>query len=114
MASQNAEPPLYVLVAHSTLPTQNPSQSSSTLVDPVIQYHFADDDPRALLPDFPGETVIVLDYHPDFSEGFSAQVLSGNSVVTGVQVKDATSGGESIANKNEKMHIIDLVSTQDW
>ena len=114
MASQNTGPPFYVLVSHSSLPTQHATgpQSPPTLVHPVIQYHFADDDPRALLPRFPGEKVIVLDHVPESPEGSSAQALSGNAVVTGVQVAETANVRENSTNENEKMYIIDLISTE--
>jgi len=115
MASQNTEPPFYVLVSHSALPTQHASgsQSPPTLVHPVIQYHFADDDPRALLPRFPGEKVIVLDHDMDSSRGSSAQAISGNAVVTGVQVSETANVREGSTNGKEKIYIIDLISNDN-
>lgn len=120
MASPEPEPPYYILVSHSPLDSQN---TSSTLSHPVVQYHYADDSPLALLPHTPDEHVLVLDYTDLTSSGVdSASVptvksISRNLAVTGVKVSEApgaaTAHEELQINRNDKMYIVETCTTTE-
>ncbi|KAI0348618.1 hypothetical protein BDW22DRAFT_109779 [Trametopsis cervina] len=85
-SSQNSsEPPFYILVSHS-LTAPFSAGPSTTLSHPVIEYHFADDSPKDLLPRTPGEQVVVLDYDVSHSAVPTAQSFSPALAVKGVKM----------------------------
>ncbi|OCH96483.1 hypothetical protein OBBRIDRAFT_743164 [Obba rivulosa] len=110
--SSLAEPPFYVLVSHRQ-PSAEPSiPTSSTLSHPTIEYHYADDAPHSLLPQFPGEHVIVLDCDPAHSVHANAKSLSSELAVTGLRVTDPPGAGvaHEQPNRNGKMYIVETMT----
>ncbi|EIW86555.1 hypothetical protein CONPUDRAFT_46734 [Coniophora puteana RWD-64-598 SS2] len=107
------QPPYYILYAHSSLQaTSNPS--STALSHPVIEYRFADDSPRSLLPRHPDEHVIVLQY--DTSATINPTLHSTSSVLAATAVKCVAArgaGADDEIAKNENMYILDLTSPSD-
>ena len=105
MASPETKPPFYILVSHSPLDSQ---ATSSTLSHPVVQYHYADDSPLALLPHTPDEHVLVLDYTDQVP---TVKSISRFLAVTGVKVSEAPGAAaaheELQINRNEKMYIVE-------
>ncbi|KAI0335350.1 hypothetical protein GY45DRAFT_1317292 [Cubamyces sp. BRFM 1775] len=103
-----ADPPYYVLIAHSQS-LSNPAQPPSTsLSHPVIEYHYADDPPKSLLERSPGEHVLVLDFDPSRPGSPTVKSLSPDLAVSAVKVVDAPGAavaGES-ASSNNNMYVI--------
>ncbi|KLO07572.1 hypothetical protein SCHPADRAFT_836480 [Schizopora paradoxa] len=104
--------PYFIMLSQSTMPLAGENPSTSSLVHPVIQYHFADDNPHDILPRYDGESVIILDYErgrvPPLVES-----ASKNIAVTGIKVTDAPpssvpSDGET--RRNDNMFIIETIS----
>jgi hypothetical protein len=89
--------PHYVLVSSSSGVQPTPAAGSVTpvLSHPVLQYHYTNDSPLSLLPRFPDEQVLVLDYDPLNPSYARAQSISGNSAVTGIKVTDAPGAGSA-------------------
>lgn len=56
-------PPYYILLSHSPFVARD-HQHSNALTHPIIEYHYQDDSPLALLPQQQGEQVVVLDFDP--------------------------------------------------
>ncbi|KAJ8495884.1 hypothetical protein ONZ51_g1493 [Trametes cubensis] len=103
-----ADPPYYVLIAHSQS-LSNPAQPPSTsLSHPVIEYHYADDAPDTLLARSPGEHVLVLDYDPARPGSPTVKSLSPDLAVSAVKVVDApgaaVAGEPALSNNN--MYVI--------
>jgi len=81
------------LISQSRLPaavsTDSPATSSASgLLQPKIEYHFADDSPQALLPTTEDETVIILDYDPNSTSPLVAGSTDKSIAVTGVKYTD--------------------------
>ncbi|KAJ7275330.1 hypothetical protein B0H12DRAFT_983835, partial [Mycena haematopus] len=80
------------------------------LVHPIIQYHYKDDSPLALLPQ-PAEHVLVLDYDPDTSDPPTVQSISPSISVTGLRVEEAPGAAAAAADegvvRNDRMFIIE-------
>ncbi|KZT06893.1 uncharacterized protein LAESUDRAFT_812554, partial [Laetiporus sulphureus 93-53] len=108
--SCSEDPPYYVLVAHSS-PLSNPAPTSSSLSHPVIEYHYADDSPRALLPHYPGEHVLVIDYDPNRGSSPTVKSLSADVAVTGLRITDAPGADE--LNRNNKMYILETTAVPE-
>lgn len=103
-------PPLYVLL-QPNLPSA--SSAPATFVHPVIEYHFADDPPTALLPTSANESVLVLDYtSSDIIP--TVQSLHSGSAISNLRIVDApgvSSAKQSEPTINDKMYIIETVSS---
>ncbi|KAJ7169592.1 hypothetical protein C8R46DRAFT_1217272 [Mycena filopes] len=84
------------------------------LVHPAIHYHYADDNPRALIPAL-DEHVLILDYDPHSDAPPTVQSISPSISVTGVRVEEAPgAAAEGDAARNDRMFIIDTTtSAQD-
>ncbi|KAG7450333.1 uncharacterized protein BT62DRAFT_927648 [Guyanagaster necrorhizus] len=105
MAS-NKPPPYYILFSNSSL---SPAPST-TLGHPAIQYHYADDSLLSLLPQYPQEHVLLLDYDPSSSAPPAVKSISKNMSVTGLKIEDApgvAAVDESGTKRVEKMFIIE-------
>ncbi|EPT04256.1 hypothetical protein FOMPIDRAFT_1107706, partial [Fomitopsis schrenkii] len=97
-------PPYYILVSHnSALAT-----TSATLSHPVIEYHYADDSPHSLLPQYPDERILVIDYDPSRSSPPTAKSLSPDLSVTNVQV--AAAAGAGGVDEEHKMYILETMT----
>ncbi|KAJ7666408.1 hypothetical protein B0H17DRAFT_1089687 [Mycena rosella] len=99
------QPPHYILC--------NPN----AFVHPVIQYHYADDNPRALIP-HPAEHVLVLDYDPHTAAPPTVQSISPAICVTGLRVEEAPGAAAAAAddadpNRNDRMFIIETTPAHD-
>ncbi|KAJ3505098.1 hypothetical protein NLJ89_g7593 [Agrocybe chaxingu] len=108
------KPPFYVLLAHSTLSNLPAGAPSNTLGHPVIQYHYSDDAPLSLLPNQPGEHVLVLNYDPQ-SAPPTVQSISDNVVVTGLRLEEApgAAADESGVQRNDTMFIIETTGNDN-
>ncbi|TFK94284.1 hypothetical protein K466DRAFT_657816 [Polyporus arcularius HHB13444] len=111
-ASPSTDPPYYVLIAHSQS-LNNPSVPASTsLSHPVIEYHYADDPANSLLPQYPGEHVLVLDFDPARPASPTVKSLSADLVVSAVKVADAP--GAAVAGepalRNNSMYVIETMT----
>lgn len=107
------EPPRYVLVSHGTLAdgTAGAGAPSAALSHPIVQYHYADDAPLAVLPRFPGERVLVLDHDPNAEGAPSAKSISDALAVMAVKVTDAPGAGVLDDEPgNKKMYVIETMS----
>jgi hypothetical protein len=101
-----SHPPHYILFAHR----------ANALGHPAVQYHYADDNPAALLPASPDEHVLVLDHNPDSPHPPTVMSLSPKIAVTNIRIEDAP--GTSIdedgqIKASEKMHIIETSLADD-
>jgi hypothetical protein len=94
---QQHKVPHYVLVSTSSgaQPTTATGSVAPVLSHPVLQYYYANDSPLSLLPKFPDEQVLVLDYDPLNPPYTRAQSISGSSAVTGIKVTDAPGAGSA-------------------
>ncbi len=94
---QQHKVPHYVLVSSSTRtqPTTATGSKTPVLSHPVLQYHYANDSPLSLLPRYPDEQVLVLDYDPLNPSCTRAQSISGSAAVTGIKVTDAPGAGSA-------------------
>ncbi|KAH9835626.1 uncharacterized protein C8Q71DRAFT_858488 [Rhodofomes roseus] len=102
MAADN--PPYYILVSHS-----NPlATSSTTLSHPVIEYHYADDSPHSLLPQYPGERVLVIDHDPNRNASPVTKSLSSDISVTNVKITGAAVAGG--LEEEHKMYILETTT----
>jgi len=114
MSSSPNNPPFFVLVSQKQSPL---TAGPSSLIHPVIQYHYADDSPDAFLPGYPGEQVLVIDYDPAaaISSPPVVQSLSEAAAVSRVKVTDAPGAAiaakEDPVRRNEKMYIIETASS---
>ena len=97
-------PPYYILVSHNNAL----ATTSATLSHPVIEYHYADDSPHSLLPQHPGERVLVIDYDPNRNAPPTAKSLSADLSVTNVRV--AVAAGAGGADEEHKMYILETVT----
>ena len=107
-------PPHYILVSQSPLPsgpttTRLPYKS---FTHPLIEYHYADDLPHALLPQNPQEHVLVLDYDPTNATPPIAQSLSTDLAVLGVKATEAPASGSATDDnpnpkKNSQIYVIE-------
>ncbi|ESK98376.1 hypothetical protein Moror_126 [Moniliophthora roreri MCA 2997] len=105
MSTGTTEPPYYILFTES-------SSSSNTLGHPTIQYHYADDSPLSLLPQYPDEHVILLDYDP--ASSIPTVVSTSKSLaVTGLSIKEAPGAAASEEKHNDRMYIIETTSSID-
>ncbi len=106
------DPPYYILVSNSPVSSVTLSvPSSTTFSHPIIEYHYADDSPQGLLPQYPGEHVLVVDYNPDDHGSPAAHSLSADLAVTGLKVTEAPGAGvaESEAPKNTNMYVLETI-----
>ncbi|OBZ79214.1 hypothetical protein A0H81_00717 [Grifola frondosa] len=110
--TSTAEPPYFILIAHNQSTNISATPASTSLSHPTIQYHYADDDPRALLPQFPGEHVLVLDYDSAKSPSPTLKSLSADLAVTGLKVCDAPGAGvvEEECARNDKMYVLETTT----
>ena len=110
--SPPTDPPYYVLIAHSQSLNISSVPASSSLSHPVIEYHFADDPAQSLLPQYPGEHVLVLDYDPARPGTPTVKSLSADLVVSAVKVADAP--GAAVAGepalRNNNMYVIETMT----
>ncbi|CDO72317.1 hypothetical protein BN946_scf184977.g14 [Trametes cinnabarina] len=108
MTTPPANPPYYVLIAHSQSLSNPAAPPSTTLSHPVIEYHYADDPPNSLLPQQLGEHVLVLDYDPASPGPPTVKSLSSDLAVSAVKVVDAP--GAAVAGeralRNNNMYVI--------
>ena len=107
------DPPHYILVSNSPVSTGPLSvPSSTTFILPVIEYHYADDSPRGLLPQYPGEHVLVIDYNPNEQGIPVTHSLSADLAVTGLKVTEAPGAGvaENEAPKNTNMYVLETIA----
>ena len=106
------DPPYYVLIAHSQSLNNSSIPASTSLSHPVIEYHFADDPAQSLLPQYPGEHVLVLDYDPARPGTPTVKSLSADLVVSAVKVADAP--GAAVAGepalRNNNMYVIETMT----
>ncbi|KAH9946690.1 hypothetical protein B0H21DRAFT_822605 [Amylocystis lapponica] len=111
MASGDEAPPYYILISHNAL-LSSPVPASTSLSHPIIEYHYADDSPHSLLPQFPGEHVLVLDCHSPNRPLLTVQSLSTELAATGVKVSDAPGAGvaDDEPNRNDKMYILETTT----
>ncbi|KAJ8520941.1 hypothetical protein ONZ45_g2333 [Pleurotus djamor] len=103
-------PPYYILISN-----QNQSSSSSTaLTHPVIQYHYADDSPIALLPRFPEERVIVLDADSS-SSAPTVRSLSQDIVATDLRTVEASGAAVDDGGppRDDRMYIIETTAKDE-
>lgn len=116
MAANLSELPYFIMLSQSTLSSAGASPSTASLVHPIIQYHFADDNPHDILPRHDGESVIILDYEPGKDKVAPlVESASRNIGVTGIKVTDAPpSGAPSVGEprRNDNMYIIETISGQ--
>ncbi|CAL1695995.1 unnamed protein product [Somion occarium] len=112
MTSQSFDLPYYVLVSHAPGASGQTAPSSTTFSHPIIEYHYADDSPRNLLPREPSEHVLVLDYN--VSEGATPDVksLSADLAVAGLRIAEAPGAAahEDGNIPNNKMFVIDTIN----
>ena len=89
-----------------------PSTSYTTFSHPTVEYHYADDMPNALLPQSPGEHVLVLDYDPHRPMTPVAKSLSTNITVVGVKVAEAPGAPspEEEGPRNDKMYVLETAT----
>ena len=115
-----ASPPYYILISQTDLaanPSQQPALSSS-LSHPIIQFHYADDSPLALLPQSPNEQVLVLDYDPSSSSAQPiAKSISHNVALSGMKVAEAPGAGATLEagdkKVNDKMYILEFITANE-
>ena len=96
-------PPYYILVSHTPQLNGSVPPHPTSFSHPTIEYHYADDSPQALLPQVPGEVVLVLDHDPSEITGLSAKSLTTELAVTGLKITEAPGAGvvdEGIRNTN--------------
>ncbi|KAH9944450.1 uncharacterized protein BXZ73DRAFT_73963 [Epithele typhae] len=104
-------PAYYVLVAQTN--ALNPvTAASTTLGHPAIEYHYADDSPAALLPQFPGEHVLVLDYDSARPGPPAVKSLSQDLIVSSLKVSDAP--GAAVAGepalRNNNIYVVEIAT----
>ena len=110
-------PPFYVLVSQTPLPSAASATGAAckSFSHPIIEYHYADDLPHALLPQSAQEHVLVLDYDPTTPAVTTAQSLSTDLAVLGVKVTDApaassTTDDAPIPKRNGKIYVIETTA----
>ncbi|KAI8995556.1 hypothetical protein BD414DRAFT_479880 [Trametes punicea] len=109
-------PPYYILIAHSQSLHNPAAPPCTSLSHPVIEYHYADDAPNTLLPQYPGEHVLVLDYDPARPGTPTVKSLSPDLAVSAVKVVDAPGAavaGEPALNNNSMYVITTTVKPTD-
>ncbi|KAI0361710.1 hypothetical protein OH77DRAFT_456000 [Trametes cingulata] len=107
------DPPYYVLVSHSQSLSNPAAPASTSLSHPVIEYHYADDPPNSLLPQHPGEHILVLDYDPARPGSPSVKSLSPDLAISAVKVTDAPGAavaGEPPLRTNNSMYLIETTT----
>ena len=105
-------PPFYILLQHATGGAQTTSTSASNFVHPVIEYHFADDPPSALLPTSDTEAIVIIDYDgPD--QPPTVRSLHSDLAVTGVKITDAPGAAAANPRRNDKMYVLETVTSGD-
>ena len=111
---QQDKVPYYVLVSPSSQTQSSAATGSTTPVlnHPVLQYHYANDSPLALLPRYPNEHVLVVDYDPLTPQCTRAQSISGSSAVTGIKVTEAPGAGsaEGVAGWCNNMFVFETTT----
>lgn len=107
-------PPYYILVSQSPLPSGSAASRPpyKSFTHPIIEYHYADDLPHALLPQNPQEHVLVLDYNPANAAPPIAQILSTELAVLSVKATAAPASGPAIDDspnpkKNGQIYVIE-------
>lgn len=112
---QTAEPPFYILISHTPVLTNQLAPVPTTLIHPVIEYHYADDSPRSLLPQHPDEHVLVLDYDPSKGPIPTVKSLSKDLAITGVKITDAPGAGaiEDEPTRNRNMHVLETMTSPE-
>ncbi|EJF66629.1 hypothetical protein BD309DRAFT_949702 [Dichomitus squalens] len=111
-ASASTDPPYYVLISHSQSLNIPSVPTSTSLSHPVIEYHYADDAPISLLPQYPGEHVLVLDYDPGRPGTPTVKSLSPDLVVSALKVADppgASVAGEPAITNNSNIYVIETI-----
>ncbi|PCH33573.1 hypothetical protein WOLCODRAFT_93757 [Wolfiporia cocos MD-104 SS10] len=105
------DPPYYILVSHDSPPSIPSAAPSTSLSHPTIEYHYADDSPHSLLPRYPGEQIIVLDYDPTKGPTPTIKSLSKDLAVTGLRIADAPGAGVTAEDpRNNKMYILEAMT----
>jgi hypothetical protein len=104
-----AQPPHYILYSHSPLS----AAPSTSLGHPVIQYHYADDSPLALLPQAPDEHVLLLEFDPSSPSAPTAKSISRNIAVTGLKIAEAPGAAAEENPKNSTMYILETTTIAD-
>ncbi|KAF7339898.1 hypothetical protein MVEN_01907100 [Mycena venus] len=108
-------PPYYVLCSRST--TAVGPSNTAALIHPVIQYHYKDDPPLALVPQ-PAEQVLILNYDPETSAPPTVQSISPSISVTALRVEEAPGAAAAAADegevaRNDRMFIIETTTAQE-
>ncbi|EAU92892.1 hypothetical protein CC1G_03679 [Coprinopsis cinerea okayama7 len=104
-----ARPPYYILVALNS--TSQPA-TSNNLRHPAIQYHYTDDSPLALLPQYQDEHVLILNHGQD-NAPTTVHSISQDLITTGLKVDDApgaavaASSQENVDGRDDRMYIIE-------
>jgi hypothetical protein len=112
-------PPYYILISQSdSSPSSQPQIPLSTsLSHPILQYHYLDDSPLALLPRAPDEQVLLLDYNPNAPPDFQPMVRSVSTGVAMSSIKVLEAPGASAelvgASVSEKMYILGTTTSPD-
>ena len=116
-SSAGDTPPHYVLVSQTPLVSTStaPGPSFKSFSHPVIEYHYADDLPHALLPRSTQEHVLVLDYDSASASQPVAQSLSTDLAVLDVKVTDAPAASSvtddaPIPRRNGKIYVIETTA----
>lgn len=115
MAANLYDLPYFIMLSQSTMPLAGENPSTASLVHPIIQYQFANDNPHDILPRHDGESVIILDYEPDKAAPL-VESASKNIAVTGIKVTDAPPSGaltDGETRRNDNMFIIETISEED-
>lgn len=115
MSDPVANPPFYVLLAHSSLSNPPTAALSNTLGHPVIQYHYADDSPLSLLPSHSDEHVLILNYDDNSSKP-TVQSISEKLSVVGLRREEAPGAAaeDETGTRNNTMFIIETTGNDQY
>lgn len=101
-------PPTYVLISESALSNTNYTADFTTLVHPVIHYHYADDPP--ICPQGTKSNLLVMDYDPASTELPAVSSLTPSLAVDDVTVSDAPGASSTLSSTslpvNSNLYII--------
>jgi hypothetical protein len=109
-------PPRYILISQSNLPSStsstNETATSSTLIFPTIQYHYADDPPLALLPSSKDSPpYLVMDWDPNAAaRDLVVRSLSDTVSVVGLKAVPAPGMSDAVERDiNRNMYVVETV-----
>lgn len=106
------DPPFYILLQHAQGGLQTVPSTASNFVHPVIEYHFADDPPSALLPTSDAEAVVIIDYEgPGFPP--SARSLHPELAIAGMKITDAPGAAAAHPRRNDRMYVLETIPSGD-